>query len=316
MTVPQNDISTQTVDRVGDQLVSGGRVELQRLPILEAIFERFAVALEPALRPYGAGLTVEAELLPIDYVLTEQAMEAMPEHGMTLACRAQPWNQTVSMVIEPNLLFSVLEFMLGNRDFDSANWTPRPYSTIEKRLGRRLGKTILETLAKSFSRVSEVDFTIDSIDDTPRTMDLAPSNEPCVKAKVHIAIENQKGAFFLLLPQSSFETVRSVLAEPYKGGQLGGDSSWRNMIHENLQNTHVSLDALLHQPMLRLSDILSWKPGSVIDLGPAANEEAVVLFGDLPLFTADIGRRRNGKLALRVNKDFSEMEEPNDANFD
>ena len=307
---------TDSAERIEEEIIRSARSNHQKLPVLEVIFDRFALGLGPVLKAYCAGASAEAELEAFEYMSCGEALDSLSPQSLALVTEVQPWDGSIGLILDPELLFATLEIMLGGRSAAQTYWTPRAYSTIEKRFGQRLCEVALEALTEAFVRLFEVQFQVDRIEGSPQALVLAAPSTPCVKVTMKITLEERGGTLIFLLPQTSFESVRPQLAAPFRGGQLGGDSSWRELLNDSLHDTAVSVDAVLHEPSLQLSDILNWSPGRTIDLGIHVDQEVTVACGELKMFTAAIGRRRNGAVALRINRDFSEEEEPKDVAFD
>ncbi|WP_238372817.1 FliM/FliN family flagellar motor switch protein [Heliomarina baculiformis] len=314
-TSPQ--IDTSSSERVEELIIRSASTSHQRLPVLEVLFDRFALALGPVMKSYCSGTGAEASLESFEYMSCGAALESLPTDELPLVVSVLPWGAPIGVVIDPKLLFTTLEINLGGRMVSQSNWTPRAYSAIEKRLGIRLCETVLYELTAAFSQVSEIDFEIERAETSPHTMVLAQPAAACIKLVMKIVFEDDRGGVLtFVLPHSSFEEIRHILAQPFRGGQLGGDSSWRELITETLSGTDVTVDAVLHEPEIQLHDILGWKPGQVVDLGIQSDQEVTVSCAELKMFNAAVGHRRNGAVALRVTRDFSEKEEPTDVAFD
>ena len=171
-------------------------------------------------------------------------------------------------------------------------------------------------IAEAFARLCEVQFVIDHIESSPQAMVLSAPSGPCVKITMRIDFDGRGGNLMFLFPTTVFESIRSILSAPFHGGQLGGDSSWRDLLSGKLEHTPITIDAVLHEPVIALADILNWKPGVTVPLGITEDQHVTVSCDNLKFFSAAVGRRRNGAVALRVVRDYSEEEEPTDVTFD
>lgn len=303
-------------ERIEEAIIRSARSNHQKLPVLEVIFDRFALALGPVMKSHCAGASADAELEAFRYMTTGEALENLSPHGLAAVTDVQPWNGTVALVLDPDLLFATLEIMLGGRSASRSEWAPRSYSAFEKKFGRRLSEVVLSELTDAFAQLSAVEFNIERIEGSPQALVLAPPTSPCVVIVMRITLEERSGRLTFLLPNSAFEPVRPMLAQPFRGGQLGGDSSWRSQLTDTLQDTGVTLEAVLSEPNLSLTDVLAWQPGQQLDLGIDPEQEVTVTCSGMKMFSAAMGRRRNGSVALRVTRDFSEKEEPADVASD
>ena len=304
-----------TIEPIEEQIIRTARSNHQTLPVLEVIFDRFAMALGPVMKSYCSS-PAEAELLSFEYMDCGDALDSLAPSGLALVGLVHPWQGAFGLVLEPGLLFTTLEIMLGGRTANRSGWTPRAFSAIEKRFALRLSDVVLGALGDAFSRLFEVSFAVDRIEGSPQALVIAPPASPCVKVTMRVTFEDRGGDLIFLIPHTAIEPVRQRLAEPFRGGTLGGDSSWRELLTQTVQGASVTVDAVLHEPSVQLSDILSWRRGQTVDLGLGADPDVTVSVGDLRMFSAAVGRRGNGSVALRVTRDFSEREDPDDVSFD
>lgn len=302
--------------RVVDQMIRSAKANYQRLPVLEVIFDRFTLALGPVMKAHCAGNTAEAKLSSFSYTSVGEALDSLSLDSLAMVAVTHPTEGDIGVVLDHELLFTTLEILLGGRDAAKTPWTPRAFSAIERKFGQRLCQAALNALSEAFARLSEVQFAIDHIESSPQAMVLAAPSAPCVKVVMSIDFDGRGGHMIFLLPVSVFEPMRSILSAPFHGGQLGGDSSWRELLSGKLQNTSITVDAILHEPLIPLADVLGWKPGVTVPLGITPDQTVTVACDNLKFFSAAVGRRRNGSVALRVIRDYSEEEEPTDVTFD
>ena len=117
------------------------------------------------------------------------------------------------------------------------------------------------------------------------------------------------GRMIFVMPNASFEPVNHVLTQAFTGGQLGGDTGWRNKMTGMLGHTSVTLNAVMCETTVSLRDVLSWTPGTMLDLGVQADDPVTITCADLAIATAEVGRRRNGHVALKFTEKLYEDEE-------
>lgn len=310
---------TPTSERIEELIIRSARQLHQPLPVLEVIFDRFVLALGPVMKSYCSGTPADAELKELSYHSCGETLDNAPSDWLAFMGSIGSEDNPFGVILDPNLLFTTMEIMLGGRSKsteEAGPWVPRAFSTIEKRLGRRLCEAVLNELAVAFEQVAETRFSVDRAENSPRTLVLAPPSAPVAKIVTRITFDGRGGDMILILPHASFQETQQLLAQPFRGGQLGGDSSWRELLTERLNGTDVEVDAVLHEPQLHLNQILAWQEGDMIDLGITPDHEVTVSCGELDMFRAAVGRRRNGAVALRITREFSEKEDLTDVAFD
>ncbi|WP_212522776.1 FliM/FliN family flagellar motor switch protein [Actibacterium sp. MT2.3-13A] len=295
---PEPGLETASVE---EQIIRMATLSYERLPMMEVIFDRFALSLGGALKSFSAAPT-EVTLDAFEYMSCNEALESLPAPWLVAVSSAKPWEGSLALVIDPDLLFTMLETMLGGRGAEKAGWVPRSFTSIEKRLATRLCEVALRELTEAFANVAEVRFSVDHLENSPHSTVLAPPRSACVKITLDVSVEGRGGKLVLVIPNMTFEPARALLAQTFLGGQIGGDSSWQSLLTESLQDTSVDLVALLHELKLPLAEVLGWRPGDVLDLGIDTEAEVTVNVSGKKMFHAAMGRRRNGSVALRVTR--------------
>ena len=308
-----------TTAEVQEAIIRVAQHSYERLPLFEVLMGRVVQALGPALR---AALNVQADvqLGAVDYLACGDALAAAPDPGLIALATATPWDGSLAVTIDPSLLFTTLEIMLGASESegaesdrqdttDRAAWTPRAFTTIEKRLGAQLVGLALREVAAAFAPLDKVSFKAGAIESGPRDILFTPAAAGCVRVTIRITLEGRGGTLCLIVPHRTMDAVRPLLARPGVADQLGGDPGWRAQLEQSLNQTPVSLTAVLQERVLPLADVLGWRPGQVLDLGIDSAHEVTVSSSGKEMFRAAIGRRRNGSVALRVTAAFEETQE-------
>lgn len=291
---------------VQEEIIRVALHSYERLPLFEVVMERAVQALGPALRS-ALHVQADVELRAVDYMACGDALAASPDPGLVTLAHASPWDGTLAVTIDPSLLFATLEIMLGAERGENdgpvtseAAWTPRAFTTIEKRLGAQLVGLALREVAAAFAPLDRVSFTAGAIESGPRDVLLAPVAAGCVRVTIRIAFDGRGGDLCLIVPHRTLDAVRPLLAQVSAAGQLGSDPGWRGKLLQSLNDTPVTLTAVLHEHHLPLAEVLGWQPGQILDLGIDSTHEVAVSCSGKEMFRAAIGRRKNGSVALRV----------------
>jgi flagellar motor switch protein FliM len=307
-----------TTARVQEEIIQAAQRSFERLPLFEVLMARVVQALGPALR---AALSVQADvtLQGVEYMACGDAMAAAPDPGLIAVAAASPWDGSVAVTIDPDLLFATLEIMLGASDREEPApalqdpprpaWSPRPFTTIEKRLGAQLVGLALREVAAAFAPLDIVSFKAGAIESGPRDVLFSPPAAGCARVTIRITLDGRGGDLCLIMPHRTLDAVRPLLARPGVADQLGGDPGWRAQLEHSLNQTPVTLTAVLHERAMPLADVLGWVPGQVLSLGIDTAHEVTVTSGGRDMFRAAIGRRRNGSVALRVTTVCGQTEE-------
>ncbi|MFG6499291.1 MULTISPECIES: FliM/FliN family flagellar motor switch protein [unclassified Sulfitobacter] len=298
-----------------ETMIRQARESFQRLPTLEIIIDRLLLALVPDLKSYCT-VAPEIELSSLEYMPYEDAMESIQSPSLIAIANAESWGSQIACVVEPDLLFSVLEIMLGGRRATSQQWKPRGLTAIEQKLGRRLAELSLKGLAHCLHDVSPVQFDIQSLESNPRSVMLAAPRTATVLVRLHMQFEDRSGHMALVLPYGTLDEVSAQLAQPFLGGRSPTDSNARKDMNSQISSTTVTITGVLQQVTIPLHEVLEWKPGQVIDLGMTVDTPVVGMVNAQPMFQAAFGQRSNGALALRVIQSLLPKENQEDSDDD
>lgn len=304
---------------VQEEIIRTALRSYERLPVFEVIMDRAVQALGPALR---SSMHVQAEvaLQGVDYMSCGDALALVPDPGLVALATAKPWDGPLAVAVDPALLFSVLEIMLGAPDATDTHagkrpgpaepaWQPRAFTTIEKRLGGALVALVLREVATAFAPLDSVYFNAGTIESGPRDVLLAPASASCVRVRIRVTLNGRTGGLCLIVPHQTLGAVRPMLAQPRTSGQLGEDQGWKAQLTQSLNETPVTLTAVLHERELPLADVLGWRTGQVLDLCIDTADEVTVTCSGKDMFRAAIGRRKNGAVALRLTAELDGNEE-------
>ena len=298
-----------------ETMIRQARESFRRLPTLEIIIDRLLLALVPDLKSYCT-VAPEIELTSLEYMPYEDAMESIQSPSLIAIANAESWGSQIACVVEPDLLFSVLEIMLGGRRATSQEWKPRGLTAIEQKLGRRLAELSLKGLAHCLHDVSPVQFDIQSLESNPRSVMLAAPRTATVLVRMHLQFEDRSGHMALVLPYGTLDEVSAQLAQPFLGGRSPTDSNARKDMNSQISSTTVTITGVLQEVTIPLHEVLEWKPGQVIDLGMTVDTPVVGMVNAQPMFQAAFGQRSNGALALRVIQSLLPKENQEDSDDD
>lgn len=307
----QTQANSTTTRAVQELMVERAKDSFARLPMLEVAFDRFALSLAQVLRSYFGGVA-ETELKSIDYLTCQDAISDLPNVSLIAVTDADDWGGTIATVLSPELLFNIVEVTFGGRMCPPGGRQQRNFTGIEKRVGRAFCETVLTDLSAAFDKVSPVRFRIDYLETNPRGLLIAPPTSACVRAVIGVEIDERQGELIFLLPNTAFEQVADVLSQQFTGGQLGGDSGWRTKMTDMLGATNVELAAVMQQVALPLREVLAWTPGQVLDLGLQADDPVTLRCSGLDIARAEVGRRKNGRVALKFMEKLYQEEELSD----
>ncbi len=303
------DTAEQTETKpVEELIIERAKLSYARLPMLEVVFDRFALTFAPELKTYLGAMT-DVTLKAVEYLSCQDAVNELPDPSLVAVTDVEGWAGPLAVVLRPDLLFAVLEITFGGRTVQGGERTTRAFTAIEKRIGQRLCEVALDGLKSAFAKVSPVEFEVSHLETNPKALLLGPPTSACVRVVLEIEAEDRKGEMIFVLPNTAFEPVNHILSQNFTGGQLGGDTGWRNKMTGMLEHTSINVTAIMGESTLNMRDVLAWVPGTLLDFGMQAQDDITLACSGKHVAKAEVGRKRNGKVALKLTEKLYDEEE-------
>jgi flagellar motor switch protein FliM len=282
-------------------IIDSGVVSYERLPMLEIIFDRLVRLTTSSLRQFTSD-NVEVSLDRITSVRFGDYLNSIPLPAILTVFKAEEWDNYGLITVDSNLIYSVIDVLLGGRRAPSSvRIEGRPYTSIESSMIRRMVELILSDAEQAFAPVSPVRFSVDRLETNPRFAVISRHANAAILVKLRIDMEDRGGAVELLLPYATIEPIRDVLLQMFMGEKFGRDPIWEGHLATEIGQAEIAIDAVLYEAELPLKRVMALQVGDTLplDLGPDAL--VTVRCGDVVLSEGRMGRVGD-RVAVRVVK--------------
>ena len=166
-------------DRSGIRaIINSALVSYERLPMLEIVFDRLVRLMTTSLRNFTSD-NVEVSLDNISSIRFGDYLNSIPLPAILSVFRAKQLDNYGLLTVDSNLIYSIVDVLLGGRRGTSAmRIEARPYTTIERTLVQRMIEVILGDAKQAFEPLTEVDFSLERIETNPRFAAIARPLDP------------------------------------------------------------------------------------------------------------------------------------------
>ncbi|HEV7982402.1 MAG TPA: flagellar motor switch protein FliM [Xanthobacteraceae bacterium] len=282
-------------------IIDSGVVSYERLPMLEIIFDRLVRLTTSSLRQFTSD-NVEVSLDRITSVRFGDYLNSIPLPAILAVFKAEEWDNYGLITVDSNLIYSVIDVLLGGRRAPSSvRIEGRPYTSIESSMIRRMVEVILADAEQAFAPVSPVRFSVDRLETNPRFAVISRHANAAILVKLRIDMEDRGGSVELLLPYATIEPIRDVLLQMFMGEKFGRDPIWEGHLATEIGQAEIAVDAVLYEAKLPLRRMMALEVGDTLplDLGPDAL--VTVRCGYVALTEGRMGRVGD-RVAVRVVK--------------
>lgn len=281
-------------------IVNSGIVSYERLPMLEIIFDRLVRLLTTSLRNFTSD-NVEVTLDSITTIRFGEYMNSIPLPAMLAVFHAKEWDNYGMVTVESNLIYSIVDVLLGGRGSDAIRIEGRPYTTIETNLIKRMIEVILEDAEDAFRPLSPVSFNLSRLETNPRFATIARESNAAIRVELRIDMEDRGGRIEVVLPLSTLEPIRELLLQGFMGEKFGNDAIWEDHWAHEIWNTKLPVDAILSEMTIPLQKLMKLQVGDTIMLDCQPNDPISIQSGNIEISQGSMGSK-GGSVAVRLEQ--------------
>jgi flagellar motor switch protein FliM len=297
------DIASDAADapkrRGLEALVTNVVSGIDRMPMLNIMIDRLAQSMTVSMRGF-TGDNADVSIDRIQACRLKDFLDSVSLPAMIAVFRVEPWEGYCLAALDPRLITSSMDVLLGGRRNRGAPIEGRPYTAIERTFIERLmTEVVASDLKHAFEIIGDVDFELERLETTPSYAAVTKASAAAVTFRAEIAMEHRGGHIDFLVPYSTFDPVRERLLEEFAGKKLGGDPAWRSHLTNILPHAEVEIKAVIEERPISTTEVMSWRVGSRVLLERRQEETIDVFCNDLLVLRAAIADK-DGRLALRV----------------
>jgi len=290
-------------------IINSALVSYERLPMLEIVFDRLVRLMTTNLRNFTSD-NVEVSLDNISSIRFGDYLNSIPLPAILAVFRAEELDNYGLFTVDSNLIYSIVDVLLGGRRGTAAmRIEGRPYTTIERSLIERMTEVILKDLQAAFEPLNPIQFSLDRLETNPLFAAIARPSNAAILVKFRIDMEDRGGRLEMLLPYATLEPIRKLLLQQFMGEKFGRDSIWEQHLASEIWQTDINLEAVLDEQMVSLEDVMKFEVGQTLMLNVSPNSVVDLKCGGVSLMNGQIGRLSNN-VAIRINTGINERARP------
>ncbi|MDP3512005.1 MAG: flagellar motor switch protein FliM [Sulfuritalea sp.] len=278
------------------------RIVRGRMPTMELINERFARYLRIGLFNY-MHKGVEVSVAPIKVQKYSEFIRNLVVPTNLNLIQAKPLRGTGLIVLDPNLVFLVVDNMFGGDGRFHTRIEGRDFTPTEQRIIQGLLGVVFAEYQKAWQPVFPLTFEFVRSEMNTQFANIATPSEVVISITFNLEFAGNSSELHICLPYSMVEPIRDVLHSTMHSEQTSSDNRWTSMLTRQLQAAEVELVANLGHTTVKLGQIIHMKVGDVIPLTIDDTIRATV--DGVPLIESRYGIQ-NGQYALKVGRFLAE----------
>lgn len=274
------------------------RIVRGRMPTMELINERFARYLRIGLFNYIHRST-EISVGSIKVQKYSEFIRNLVVPTNLNLVQVKPLRGTGLVVLDPNLVFLVVDNMFGGDGRFHTRVEGRDFTPTEQRIIQGLLNVVFTEYAKAWKPVFEINFEYVRSEMNTQFANIATPSEIVISITFTVELSGNTADLHICLPYSMIEPIRDTLYSAMHSEQATSDKRWTSMLTRQLQLAEVELIAPLGKSDVTLGDIVKLQVGDVIPL--SINDNIEVTVDGVPVLECRYGTR-DGQYALKVER--------------
>lgn len=271
--------------------------ELRALDALHSRFaENLAAALSSALRS-----RVQARLASVAQRPYFEFIQALSSPTSLHLVYSHP--HRVPMVLECGLgvLLAMVERLLGGRG-DGAGIARRPPTRVERPLVDAIARRALSVLAETWAQGPGFRLDLAESEHNPLLVQIVGPSDPTLVLEFEVSFGVRAEPLHLAMPLGPFQAIIAKLVRTAPGNDSErGPSEERERALRRISESSVSVSAELPAVPISLKDLLSLRPGDLIDTQIPRGSEAHVVVEGRRLFRGLPGSQ-DGRRVVRITR--------------
>jgi flagellar motor switch protein FliM len=274
------------------------RIVRGRMPTLEIINDRFARLLRIGLFNFMRR-SPEISIQPMKVIKYSEFLRNLVVPTNLNVLQAKPLRGNALLVIEPTLVFLVVDTLFGGDGRFHTRVEGRDFTATEQRIIQRMLDVMLGDYHKSWSSVYPLHFEFLRSEMQTQFVNIATPTEVVVVSTFELDLGSTRGAFHICIPYAVLEPIRDLIYSPMRGDQTEPDRRWVRMLTRQVQEAEVEIVVPLGTSQVKVKDLVDLKAGDVLPLD--LDETVTAAVDGVPVMECKYGVL-NGRYALRVER--------------
>jgi flagellar motor switch protein FliM len=238
------------------------RIAKSQLRAIYLLHENFVRSIVSSLSAYLRTYLV-VNLVSVEQLSYAEFLEGLPSPTCMASLGLRPYEGNAVLEINPSLVFPILEILLGGTGKVSAS-IQREVTEIEQNLMDGLLRIVLHDLREAWKTVTNIDFTIQSVDTEPQFLQVMAPNEAVVAVGIEVRIGESAGLMNIAMPSLMIKMMRQKFDQQWSVRKSESTAEEQGRVLELIKSSRVEIDVRLPVQNIQARDLLALQTGDVL----------------------------------------------------
>ena len=265
---------------------------------LEKIGDRLARRLRAIIEPYG-GARPAVSVRPLDDTMFMMWDASAPEFASLSLYRLHPIKGPVGLRIDADLISCLVDRFYGGRG-DRGTTARREFTPTENRFAARLADGIVAALIECWAEIAPLEAVLVGREANLAHAQFLSGETEIVVQTFDIDLgDHHPRLIEFIYPKAGFSGLEIVNTAKGNDDARPSDPVWHSRLTHRLDDVRFSARTVLARPNLKMTELMSLKPGDVIPIHIARH--LPLLIGDRVFAHGTIGEQ-DGSAAFMIEK--------------
>jgi flagellar motor switch protein FliM len=280
------------------------RIAKSQLRAIHQLHDNFVRNLVSSLSAYLRTYLI-INLVSVEQLSYSEFLECLPSPTCIASLGLKPYDGNAVMELNSSLIFPILEILLGG-DGKLQFSAQREVTEIEQVLLDGLFRLILRDLRDAWTFVTNIDFSIDTIETEPQFLQILAPTEAVVAVAIEIRIGDSVGMMNIAMPSIIIKMMRQKFDQQWSLRKSGSTVEEQSRLLNLIRTAVLPSEVLLSGPRLRLRDLMNLEEGDVVSFEfPTGRPLDLVLNGERKYRGDLVNTGRH--VAFRVSERFKDV---------
>jgi len=270
------------------------RIAKDQLRAIHLLHENFARTLASSLSAYLRAYVI-VNLVSVEQLSFMEFSQCLPSPTIITALAMRPYEGSAVMEMNPNLVFPVIEILLGGSGRTAPVKIDREITEIEQSILEALYRIVLHDMRQAWRAVTTLDFEIAATETEPQMLQLLAPSEAVVAISMEIRIGDNVGMMNIGIPSIVIKMLRQKFDQQWSVRKSESSEEEQRRIFRLLQPAELYMDVRLNGPTISTQDLLKLEDGDVLKLDYAVDKPLTLEINGVKKYTGQIvesGRKR------------------------
>ena len=204
-------------------------------------------------------------------------LKTLPSPVCMAIFKIEPLKGAALITMDSQLVFSLVDSILGGTGAATASEKNRMFTSIEVRLMEKIVKDVLTDMEKSWTHVVQgTKMNLLRMEMNPRLVTIVPPEYQVITMSLEIQVEDFTGTMQFAIPYMTIDPVRDKLKIGTQLDSMASDPMWHSRLAAELVEAPVELTVELGEAGITLNDLINLTVGDTIVLNRDCRSELSV----------------------------------------